>query len=749
MNKKIRISLLGVVLVGVILSSSKGNGNTPIVPDKPVGEGKTIAALWQEVDAALEKGLPQSAEKILRQIHALALEQKAWGEALHALSSRISCQGTVSGNKPAEKIKILKTEIEKAPAEMRPLMQLMLTQWYWQYYSRERWRFLNRSSTDKLDDDDFTTWDLRKLFGEISGLFQSVLKEEEKLQAQPIKPYASTLDMGNMPPEWRSTLFDFATWTALEFYTSAEQAGAKAENAFEIAAASPALAPLDEFLAWQPQSEDQESPQLLAIRLYQQVLKFQQKKGSPDALADADLLRLHYMRNVAYGEEAADRYIERLKEWVKKLGKSSLASQACFLWAQETSTLGDAVAAMEICQRGLSLSTTGRGAINCAVHKAWILQKEYDIATPAVQLPEKPLSFTIQYKNIEHLQVRVVKEALSSILNGENPQNQYNYPNDAAQKAMLSAQAVAEWTVKLDKTTDFQKRSQTVSGPALPAGLYRVLISHSPDFKTQGNKLETCLLQVSGLALLSRDRWVADKQSRSSGQKHLEGFVANGQSGQPLSNIKLTLYNFDYNSRRYKKVGESRSETDGYFSLAKNSDGYYRMLLAEDAHLGLLLHPELTNQDNGDHRFTQDCTVFFTDRAIYRPGQTIHFKGILLRPNDKGEAHAPVSQQTVQVELRDANDQEVAELDLTSNDFGSFSGSFTAPSDRLTGQMSLKSNWSNDRVYFRMEEYKRPKFEVKVKLPEREFRLGQRVKVEGQALSYTAPPSTEPWSVTG
>lgn len=713
MSRKIVVGLLGLLLLGATVN------------------GTDYKTLWTQVDAALEQGLPQSAEKILRQIHSLAVERKEWGQALHALSKRIACQADVAGNKPAERIKILKAEIETAPVPMRPLMKLMLSQWYWHFYQRERWRFLNRSTTARLDDDDFTTWDLPKLFAEISGLFQGLLAEAETLQNSPLEQYQAVLEPGNMPPQWRATLYDFAAWTALEFYTSAEQAGARPENAFELDAASPALADLKEFLDWRPESEDNESAQLLAIRLYQNVLRFQQGLNRPDALADADLHRLHYVRQTAFGESAGTRYLDRLGEWVDKLGQSDLAAQACYLAARENLDQDETTAAMNWCKQGLATSRSGRGHSNCAALQAQLQQKEYEIQTLAVQLPGRPLRFTVRYRNIDRLHLRVVPERLVNVLNASEPLHDTSYPDNKTYRNLIRGKAVAAWSVDLEPTTDFRFRTQTVSGPALPAGLYRVLASWDPDFATMRNRMATTLFQLSRLALASR--------VQPGDMRRFEGLVCAGDSGLPASDVKLSAYRFDYNQQRYVMFRQGQSDEQGHFSLECEPNDYsQQLLLADSPQLGQVL--QTVNYGHVDRRnpdFLQPKAVFFTDRSLYRPGQTIHFKAILLRPGSGKASHEPAAGQTVRVTFHDANNQEVASQELRSNDFGSIAGSFTAPTDRLAGRMSLRCSWSSDQTWINVEEYKRPKFAVRLDLPEREYRLDETVTVAGQALAYT------------
>ena len=125
-------------------------------------------------------------------------------------------------------------------------------------------------------------------------------------------------------------------------------------------------------------------------------------------------------------------------------------------------------------------------------------------------------------------------------------------------------------------------------------------------------------------------------------------------------------------------------------------------------------------------------TRFFLDRTIYRPGQTIYFKGIVLSQEGNKYAIIPNTQRTIK--LYDTNHQVVKDMVLTTNEYGTFKGSFTAPTGGLLGSMHLGTE--NGEIYFRVEEYKRPKFEVTFEPLKGSFALGDEVKAQGLAKAY-------------
>jgi Large extracellular alpha-helical protein len=120
-------------------------------------------------------------------------------------------------------------------------------------------------------------------------------------------------------------------------------------------------------------------------------------------------------------------------------------------------------------------------------------------------------------------------------------------------------------------------------------------------------------------------------------------------------------------------------------------------------------------------------TNFFTDRAIYRPGQTVHFKGIIMKTKDD-EKQIVANKQT-QVVFRDANYQEIASLTLLTNEYGSFDGSFVIPFGLLHGDFQLSNE--NGSCNIKVEEYKRPTFGISFNAPKQRYKLNDTVDVSG------------------
>src|SRR5262249_1574965 len=256
--------------------------------------------------------------------------------------------------------------------------------------------------------DDFTTWDLKRLFAEIDKQFSKALAAEKELKATPIATYDALLEKGSMPDSYRPTLYDFVAFDALQFYSAVEHAGARPEDAFDIAADSPALAPAAEFLTWQPQTTDTDSPKVKAIKLYQDLLNFHKNDQDKSAYLDADLARLQFAHANAFGDKKDERYKATLAAFVEDNAKHELSAMARERWASVLNNEGERVAARKIAADGMNAFPNSPGGKLCHNLVLAIEQKEVQVVTERVWTDPLPV-IRVTYRNIDKVHFRAVK----------------------------------------------------------------------------------------------------------------------------------------------------------------------------------------------------------------------------------------------------------------------------------------------------------------------------------------------------
>jgi hypothetical protein len=177
---------------------------------------------------------------------------------------------------------------------------------------------MQRTATAQAPGKDFTTWDLPRLFAEIDRHFQQSLAAEKFLKATPISAWDDLIEKGTMPDSFRPTLYDFIAHEALEFYTSGEQAAAKPQDAFELPADSPIFLPAGEFLDWVDRlAGDTNAPGQGASTLSRPAALSSERSAPRLAFAAADLERLTWGWNAAFGEDKNARYKAALETFIR------------------------------------------------------------------------------------------------------------------------------------------------------------------------------------------------------------------------------------------------------------------------------------------------------------------------------------------------------------------------------------------------------------------------------------------------
>ena len=685
---------------------------------------KPREAQWKQVDEAVNKGLPKTAIENLAPIIEGAIRDKAYPEAIRAIAKKIALEGEIQGNKPEEKIVRLEAELAKAPKEMVPVMETILAHWYWHYFQNNRWRFMQRTTTGQAPGKDFTTWDLARLFAEIDKHYTAALSHAEELRKIPIAQYDDLLVKGAMPDAYRPTLYDFIAHEALAFYTSGEQAGAKAEDSFELTVDSPIFAPAEEFLKWQPATTDEQSPTLKAVRLYQELLRFHLNDEDKTALLDADLARLAFGNNKAVGEGKAERYKAVLTKFIDRWGDHEVSAVARYQLAVQLQQEGDLPAAHKLAQQGAEAFPNSVGGKMCFNLVQQIEARAANIVTERVWAEPWP-TIRVAYRNVDQVHFRLVRDDWTARIRSGRGRAEWLDMNE--RNALVARKPDLAWSAKLPPTPDYRERAEELPAPKdLKPGFYFLLASHDPTFKTDDNVISVADVWVSNLAMVLRNRY---------GEGQADGFVLQSGSGEPIEGAQVQAWVRD-NQGRYQEGPVQKTDRNGLFSFATANQGI--TFLASFQGDQLAAANDLYCYANSRRPEPYGRTVFFTDRSLYRPGQTIQYKGIAIRVDQEEDNYQVLPNETLTVIFQDVNGKEIARQQHRTNDYGSFRGSFTAPRDRLMGRMTIRTEGQpQGAASVTVEEYKRPKFQVTLDAPKTEAKLAGPVHLEGKAIAYT------------
>ena len=267
---------------------------------------------------------------------------------------------------------------------------------------------------------------------------------------------------------------------------------------------------------------------------------------------------------------------------------------------------------------------------------------------------------------------------------------------------------------------DFFKDTLTLEG--LPVGVYMVEFQTNPSTET-----------IRSLYHVTDVYVIAEPQPVEEGTRYV---VVSASTGQPIPNAKLHIKeHISYN--KFKETDAVANENGEYIYKAKDADHHREVFAYTDTDKACIPLNDRNSYSYYGNEHLDHRTCIYTDRSIYRPGQTVHASLILYNIID-GINHEVRAQAPVKLTLRDANYKVVAEKELVTDEYGTCAADFTLPSTGLTGRFTLQADRVN--YTFRVEEYKRPTFHVDFAEVTQAYEAGDTLTVKGTALSYAGVP---------
>lgn len=701
---------------------------------------------WEKVNALADKGLNKSALEVVAVIYKKAKAENNAAQLVKAIIYRMKFEQLIEENSDVKAINEIKEELQTATYPLKPLLHSMLAELYWDYYGTNRWRFHNRTTVSSVNEEDITTWDLKTIFSKTLENYQLSIRDKEKLKQTTIDLYDEVLNPQKATRKFRPTLFDFLAHRAIQFYRNEESGLIKPATKFELNDASYFSAYAD-FAKLNINTRDSLSSSFYALKLFQELIAFHSDVNGKDkaqVLVNIDLDRLKFVREKSILETGDSLYLLALQNLEKQFTADVASAEINYEIAQFYTEKGNTYKAFEaeenrwmkkkafeLCESVIKKFPGSAGAKNCEALKEQLKEHQLTLITDKIACPDKPSLGLLTYKNLKKVYVRVIQPAKQ-----EGEQDAPSLYGEELYKYYLKFPAIKEWTIDLPDEGDYQLHSTEIKLSELPVGSYVVIVSSSKDFSIKNEGAAHARLMVSNIS------FVLKQIARGS----YDCFVQHRETGVPLKNVTAQLFyeRYDYKTqkREYNSSEKYTTDENGFFRIARAKE--YRNIRIDFTY-NSPTSPKNTSDylraDNAAYQYQTDSieikkvpkTFFFLDRGIYRPGQTIYFKGIMI--NSDGENNDILTKTKTRVSLIDVNGQEVTSLELQTNDYGTFNGSFTAPAGALNGDMTITNE--SGTAYFAVEEYKRPKFEVSFRPVKGNFRLNEQVQVNGIVKAFS------------
>lgn len=742
------LALITVSAIAAAFTLSTNNKNKKMLLLFP--KGSSYEKQWKKVDSLADKGLNKSALEVVNGIYNRAKSENNSSQFVKAIIHRMRFEQQVEEYSLVKSLNKLNEEAKESPYPVKPVLHSIIAQNYWQYYENNRWKFHNRTATTNFDNSDITTWDLKTIFSEVVKHYQLSIENEDSLKRTPLNIFDEILVTYQDSRKYRPTLYDFLAHRAVDFYMNEEPDITRPAYKFELNNERY----FDEsgaFSKLKIESKDTLSSKYYALSILQKLIQFHSSEGPftltkeqrETALIDVDLKRLKFVKNKSVSEIRDSLYLKALQSLEKRYSSNPASSEVSYEIAAVYSEKGNKYKplqsdehkwlkkqALEMCGAVIKKFPDAYGSQSCRQLIAQIQEHSINFTAEKVTLPNQPVRALVNYKNLKTVYLRIARMDIEK----------YNksierYYGEELIKQYLKLATVKEWSLELPDDGDYQAHATEINLPELPFGHYVVLAGSDKTFSYQNNAVAYASLWSSNISYVNR------RMQNGS----YDFYVQHRETGAPLKGVSAQVYyeKYNYTLRKYEYVKAEKYTTDdaGFFNVQSSNE--YRNFNIDFTLASAVRGeaPDRLQMDNNIYQYRnysspkvmQTKTIFFLDRGIYRPGQTVYFKGIML--NTDGETNQILPNTPTTVTFYDVNYQKVANLDLTSNEYGTFSGTFTAPAGVLNGQMNISNGYGS--VYFSVEEYKRPKFEVSFKPVKGSYRLNENIKVEGLAKAYS------------
>ncbi|MFK7932736.1 MAG: MG2 domain-containing protein [Saprospiraceae bacterium] len=687
---------------------------------------------WKKIEELESKGLPKSALEEVVKLYERAQRENNAPQIVKALIYRGKYTTQLEEDGLVKAIQLLQTEEAKLKFPEKQVLQSVLASVYQRYLNNNLYRIRQRTETANFDNTDIRTWTAEQLYQESARLFLASI-EDKKLQRVAVEDFTAITTAGKNVTDLRPTLYDFLAHQAIDFFTNDRSFLTKPAYAFQIDEKH-GFADAKAFANRDFAQQDTESDKYRTVVLLQDLLRFHLKDKSATALVDADLKRLKFIYNNANRGTRDSLYLDALIRLEKQHQDAPIITDVMYQRAQLAYQKGQNYQpnpdnvnryakreAYEICAQAIQMFPESLGAQNCRALMAQIQQKKLEIRTEQVNLPEQPILGRLEYRNIEQVYFKVAAYT-------EADQKAFEQLNSIQQVKYLNGLVPLQtWNLELPNDNNFNQVSTEFPVEGLPLGRYVVIAADNADFSSDKGAVSFLFNHVSKIGYWHR---------KDEGQQ-TEFTVVDRETGAPLEGVIATFFATEYNRRKnlheYKQIGNAVSDERGLiFPRVKKNYFEVRFQNGDD---NLYIGDRYSSYSYNNRPQKNQRTHFFLDRAIYRPGQTVYFKGLLVEM-DEQSMPTILPNQNVTVTLFDANYQKVKDLELRSNEYGTVNGSFIAPTTGMLGQMSLSASVGNSRQFFRVEEYKRPKFEVDFQPLTDSYTIDKKVSVTGEAKSF-------------
>ncbi|WP_029297190.1 alpha-2-macroglobulin family protein [Chryseobacterium hispalense] len=648
---------------------------------------------WKKIEENSKKGTFKSNLPIISDIQKQAMKDNNIVQLIRSLKAEFSIinrtQDDEKNDTASQFFKKL-TDVEKQlKGDDKVFFEVLLNGFFLDYYNEHSWEIRQRTNINSQDLSQIETWSKLDFKNYLNKNYQELDLQKEKMKKIALKKYENAFSNSDyisyFPTLWDWYLIQQNTFLSNnDFFTKneLEENRTKTNTVFD---------------------------ELIAQNTGNGKLYFMHKKLQQNCSFTQCKDRLAQLQNLLKSNAEGDYKVLIMEDVMNQLIADKKEKEA-----------------LEIAAQAKKQYPKSPFIANIKNIENQILNPFLNIKYEQQTQSNKPIHFVAEYKNVSSFSITIyqVKDDLTSFL--KYAKNPYANKLNSVKKNLVKKEVY-----QLDDPKDFRNHKTSLEIKALPSGIYLA------EYTVDGVSSEDVDAEKDFYFLVSDNRIIYQtKTDRDQLSNELK--LVNSENGKPVTNENITFYEFVSNKNVNTIEGKTDNKGSFTFPQTTNTEYYRTFLIGQPKTNNFQIMDVYGNRGSNidqNKETKRSKAQIFTDRGIYRPGQTVYFK-VINTTRDK-EIESVVSGLQQKITLTDANGQEVSSQTFTTNEFGSYHGSFILPKGKLNGVFYLKTDKNEGYKDFSVEEYKRPKFEVTFDPVKDEYKYGQTIDLKGKATMFS------------
>lgn len=667
---------------------------------------------WKKVAELEQKSLPGSASEEVGNILRRSIAEKNAPQTIKALIH----QGKYDLARDAENDTVIFRNLtdmlgKSTDAVEKSVLHSMLGELYLQYYQKDQWTINERTAISGFVPADMKEWSKNNFYDKVIEHLNASIEPYDQLVKSQVQPFEQVIIPGRDSRRFYPTMYDFLALRAIEFFSRiGEDTDLSRSLAKKNITSSSLFAPIGEFvkLNFDPQPGEYN---LWALETYKKLLVSLSERNLNSS---AVLLQLDKSDYLARMRNAHDNYaLPALQKLLEQWKDDPVSVEIVDKMAESLEGPDKTKELYDLLQKTIR-SFPKYERISILENRCLQLtQPQFQVKGNNTFGAKTEKKFTVEYKNLRKLKAKLYRlDSPVPLFYGDNSGRlQKN------EKKIL----VRETPVPLASKQPYESGQADFAINVSEFGTYKLEFESDPAAQNESDG--GFYFSISDLAVFSR----------SPAKDKYEFFVVDRVSGEPVKNARVDIYKLNSTLTSEATLPVNEAGQAVYTKNIPNNDVFYRAVAGNDNGALLSRMPWRYYQYEDRQQQTVETVNIFTDRSLYRPGQTVFFKAVAsVTKDDKSQI---ATHKSLEFILRDANQQEVSRQTLKTNEFGSASGEFVLPQGLLAGYFTITTN--NGNAGFRVEEYKRPTFEVTFDKIVKTYKFGEEITLTGKAENFS------------